>query len=191
MYDIFYKPGSGNDVGTMCSNLNVVNNVNARTTNVLDNFNYCKDYVNLETDAYITTAAMKYFNMESLNESAESFIPPNIIDESKQRKRIWLHKHMEIMLYKFVMTDQQQQHEDIRCTVAEANQPQRVSWFYCDVCGKPYRYLKAKDNHVRKTHPDYKEKPTTQEESKDKVDSKCTNKVENDDIFLHSVWVCF
>ncbi|KAK3751412.1 hypothetical protein QZH41_006654 [Actinostola sp. cb2023] len=79
LYDIFFKPGSGNDIGTMCSNMNLVNNVNARTTNVLDNLNHCKDFVNLETDAHITAATMKYFSMEYLDTLPQSFIPPTFL----------------------------------------------------------------------------------------------------------------
>ncbi|KAK3733825.1 hypothetical protein QZH41_009292 [Actinostola sp. cb2023] len=98
LYDIFYKPNSGNDVGTMCSNLNVINNVNARTTNVLDNFNQCKGYVNFETDAFITSAAIKYFGLDSLDAPADDVIPPDIISGSKESKRRWLHKHVETMV---------------------------------------------------------------------------------------------
>ena len=39
------------DVGTMCSNMNFTNQVNAKISTVLDNFNYCKNYVKLEMDA--------------------------------------------------------------------------------------------------------------------------------------------
>lgn len=45
----------------MCSNMNIVNNCNAKTPNALDHFNSCKDFVNLETDALITAATLKVF----------------------------------------------------------------------------------------------------------------------------------
>lgn len=155
MYDIFFRPNSGNDIGTMCSNMNVINNVNAKTTNVLDNLNYCKDYVNLETDAYIAAAVLKYFSMDSLTTPAESFIPPNILHtSSKEIKRKWLHRHMEKMLFKFVMTDQQKELDGMRNQLIEANRPKPVPKFSCFVCGKEYTYLKSRDNHMRKVHPD-------------------------------------
>ena len=50
LYDVFFKSSSSNDIGTMCANINVINNCNAKTPNVLDNFNQCKDFINLETD---------------------------------------------------------------------------------------------------------------------------------------------
>jgi hypothetical protein len=102
LYDIFFKPNSGNDVGTMCSNLNVINNSNARTTNAMDNFNHCKAYVNLETDAFITAAVMKHFGIESLETPAESFIPSNILSGTRQVKRFWFHQQIKEMLFRYL-----------------------------------------------------------------------------------------
>ena len=59
LYDIHHKGTSGNDIGIMFSNMNVISIVNAKTSNVLDNFNSCKEYVNMETDAFIVAAALK------------------------------------------------------------------------------------------------------------------------------------
>lgn len=90
----FFNPSSANDVGTMCSNMNVINQVNAKTSNVLDNFNHCKTYVKLETDAFITAATMKHFGMTNLEEPAGNYIPPSILDGSQSTPRIWLHKQV-------------------------------------------------------------------------------------------------
>lgn len=136
--------------------MNVINNVNAKTTNVLDNLNYCKDYVNLETDAYITAATLKYFGMESLDTPSESFIPPDILSSSsKEVKRKWLHRHMEKMLFKYVMNDQQKQLDEMREQLAEMNQPRPAQKHACPVCGKGYTYAKSLDNHVKKIRPSY------------------------------------
>ena len=62
----------------MVSNMNVISIVNAKTSNVLDNFNSCKEYVNMETHAFIEAAALKYFGMESLE-----VITPNVMRQSK------------------------------------------------------------------------------------------------------------
>ena len=62
MYDIFYTSSPG-DIGTMYSNMNIINCVNAKTSNVLDNLNSCKDYVNMETDAFITAAVLRHFSI--------------------------------------------------------------------------------------------------------------------------------
>ena len=40
----------------MCYNMYVINNVTAKTTNAMDNFNPCKEYVNIETDAFLVAA---------------------------------------------------------------------------------------------------------------------------------------
>ncbi|KAK2558804.1 hypothetical protein P5673_019019 [Acropora cervicornis] len=74
--------------------MNVISIVNAKTSNVLDNFNSCKEYVNKEIDAFIVAAALKYFGMESLETCAEEVIPQNMMRQSKQDRRIWLHGHV-------------------------------------------------------------------------------------------------
>lgn len=76
------------DPGTMCSKMNVTNNINAKTKNVLDNFNDCKDFVELETDAYIVAAAMKHFNMKSLEDQV---VPQLVHKGTKETRRVWIH----------------------------------------------------------------------------------------------------
>ena len=98
--------------------MNVINNCNAKTSNVLDNFNVCKDFINLETDALITAAAMSHFGMETLDDKAESFIPPDILKASREKRRVPV-VHI------------------------------------CRVCGKTYKYAKAKENHERRQHPEF------------------------------------
>lgn len=138
----------------MCANMNVINNCNAKTPNVLDNFNQCKDYVNLETDALITAAALTYFGMSRLDDKPDSVIPPDILKSSKEKKRIWLHGHIKNMLSKFVMSDQTSEHEQIREHVAESNRPKEPVLYPCRVCGKQYKYAKARQNHEMRVHPD-------------------------------------
>jgi hypothetical protein len=105
---------SGNDIGTMCANMNIINNSNAKTTNVLDNFNFCKDYTNIETDAFITAAALEHFGLESMDVKEYSFVPAEIIHGTKCERRVWLHQQMKEMLTKFVMSGQESQHQHIR-----------------------------------------------------------------------------
>lgn len=82
VYDIHYKETSGNNTGTIFLNMNVISIVNAKTSNVLGNFNTCKEYVNMET--FIVAAALKYFGMESMDTCAEEVIPHNMMRQSKQ-----------------------------------------------------------------------------------------------------------
>ena len=72
----------------MCANMNIINNCNAKTPNILDNFNYCKDYVNLETDALITAATLTYFGLDNLDAEARDFIPPEILTAPREKRRI-------------------------------------------------------------------------------------------------------
>lgn len=146
-----FKSTSINDVGSMCSNMNVTCNVNAKTTNVLDNFNYCKDFVNMETDAFIAAAALHYFNVESIDSSADEFIPPHIQSASLSEKRLWLHKHTKAILEKYVMNDLDEQHEILRKCVTAAND-RRKQELKCSICEKIYRYPKALSNHEMQKH---------------------------------------
>ena len=59
-----------------------MNQVNAKTSNALANFNHCKTYAKLETDAFIAAATMKHFGMTNLEEPLGNFIPPSILDGS-------------------------------------------------------------------------------------------------------------
>ena len=97
----FFKMSSAGDIGTMCSNMNIISCTNAKTTNVLDNLNSCKEFVTMETHAFVITAIMKYFGMDDINAPAQSFIPPDILDADIQQKRIWLNRHIKAMLEKF------------------------------------------------------------------------------------------
>ena len=154
MYDILFKTTSSADVGTMCSNMNAVNQVNAKTKNVLDNFNYCKSFVKLETAAFITAATMQYFNMVELTDKAETFVPPTVLSDDKCKRRLWLHQHVKKILQKFVMNEQELYYERVQTQVTEmnTNTGQDKQSYVCSVCGKLYRYKKAKINHEKKVH---------------------------------------
>ena len=65
---------SAGDIGTMCSNMNIISCTNAKTTNVLDKLNNCKEYVTMETDAFVVAAMMKYFGLNDINIPTESFV---------------------------------------------------------------------------------------------------------------------
>lgn len=50
----------------MVLNMNVISIVNVKISNVLDNFNFCKEYVNMEIYVFIEVVVFKYFGMELL-----------------------------------------------------------------------------------------------------------------------------
>ena len=154
MYDILFKTTSSADVGTMCSNMNAINQVNAKTKNVLDNFNYCKSFVKLETAAFITAATMQYFNLSELTDKEETFVPPAVLSDDKCKRRLWLHQHVKAILQKFVMNEQELYYERAQKQVTEmnANASEDQQSYECSVCGKLYKYKKAKINHEKKIH---------------------------------------
>lgn len=151
MYDILFNPSSSCHVGTMCSNMNAANQVNAKTKNVLDNFNYCKTYVKLENAAYICTATMQHFGMNSIDEKAETFIPPTVLNGDKADRRIWLHSQVKCILQKHVMNEQKDYYGMLQKNLTEANEP-KPEFYFCSIYGKKYKYAKAKVNHEAKVH---------------------------------------
>ena len=92
---------SAGDIG-MCSNVNIISCTNTKTTIVLENLNSYKEYVTMETAAFVVTAMMKYFGMDDINAfgmddinaPAQSFIPPDILNADSHQKRIWLNRHI-------------------------------------------------------------------------------------------------
>jgi serine palmitoyltransferase len=165
MYDILFKTTSSGDVGTMCSNMNAVNQVNAKTKNVLDNFNYCKSFVKLESAAFITAATMQHFNMMELTDKAETFVPPAVLSDDKWKRRLWLHQKVKAILQEYVMNEQEQYYERVQQLVSEMNTTA------CSVCGKQYKYKKAKINHEKKVHliEQIDEQPVASNDPKEKV----------------------
>ena len=59
---------------------------------------------------------------------------------------------MSNMLTKFVMT--KQNNEQIRQKMTEANRPRDPVVYYCRICGKQYKYAKARQNHENRMHPE-------------------------------------
>ena len=154
----------------MCSNMNATNQVNAKTKNVLDNFNYCKSYVKLENAAYICAATMKHFGMKSLDDKAENIIPPTVLNGDKAERRIWLHNQVKSILQRHVMNEQNEFYETLQEKMREENQP-KPQFYYCSTCGKKYKYEKAKTNHEVKVHSAtaaMSETPSTQQQSIEK-----------------------
>lgn len=170
-----FKSTSVNDVGSMCSNMNITSNVNAKTSNVLDNFNTCKDFVNMETDAFMVAAALQYFGIESIDSPAEEFIPPSIQRASLPEKRLWLHRHCKTILQNFVMNDLDEQHEDLRLGVDATNVANKPE-LECPICQKVYRYPKAFIKHKMQKHGI----ETAEQESSSPPDSHSSTDVSQD-----------
>ena len=140
------------DVGTMCSNINTNNNSNAKTTNVLDNLNYCKSFINLETDASIIACAMSHFGMQSLEDAPDEVIPPDVLScRYRERQSQWFHKQIKDMVANYVMNAESNFLSRIVETV-EAQEAKQNRALECRVCQKPYRYRKAMENHELKEH---------------------------------------
>ena len=88
---------------------------------MLDNFDYCRSFVKLETAAFITTATMQYFNMSELTDKEETFIPPAVLSDDKCKRRLWLHQHVKAILQEFAMNEQELYYERAQKQVTEMN----------------------------------------------------------------------
>ena len=165
----------------MCSNMNITNNINAKTKNVLDNFNYCKDFVEMETDAFIVVAAMNHFGMESFEGNV---VPAEIASSSSKAKRLWLHKEVKTMLETYVMTKQGVELEEMISAITEANSPPQQQVFCCRGCGKQYLYRKCRNSHEVRFHPELRE---NKEKEGDSATSPAKDETEVEDhIFNYS-----
>ncbi|PFX13265.1 hypothetical protein AWC38_SpisGene22668 [Stylophora pistillata] len=149
LYDILYKPSSATDQGTMCSNMNITNNVNAKTNNVLDNFNYCKEFVDIETEAYLVAATMTHFEMKSID---DTFVPDAIRSAPKKEQQHWFHGEVKSILEKHVMKRQSEDYDKMAKEVDNLNRPKQRPTFPCSECGIIYVYEKCWDNHLRDVH---------------------------------------
>lgn len=152
------------DVATMCSNMNVVNNCNAKTTNVLDNLNQCKYFINLETDASITAATLLHFGMKSVDDEEQEVIPPNVLASSNDNKRLWFHKQVKKIVSKHVMNSETEIYKTMTEAIRLENSTRGRDEYRCRICDKVYRYKKAMETHELKvhnyTHEEIREAPT-------------------------------
>ena len=88
------------DVGTMCSNMNFTNQVNAKISTVLDNFNYCKNYVKLEMDAGCCNRNNGAFWNDDLRGSCWSVHSCIHPARNKKYQTICLHEQVKAILKK-------------------------------------------------------------------------------------------
>lgn len=92
--------------------------------------------------------------MENIDVKAETFVPPEILSAPKEKRRKWLHAHINKMLTTFVLSEQSSEHEHIRNKVAESCMPKEPVVYNCSVCRKQYKYAKPKKNHEKRVHTD-------------------------------------
>lgn len=142
------------DWGTFASNAVVSGNTNA-LRDVLDHYNKVKEFFNIETDAFVIAATLKYFGMSSVEDTpSKNCLPFNIHNYNSRRKREWLSKHVDNMIEQYVM-DSVNPVSDLQRGQANQNQvnPQRQT-FPCSFagCSTIFIYKKCLENHERKVH---------------------------------------
>ncbi len=89
--------------------------------------------------------------------------------------------------FRFVLTDQQQQLEDIRNQLVVLAKKKVVTTVSCSVCGKMYKYQKAKDNHVKREHPNIQLSEELSLESEVEASTpEQSNKLKSDDLYNYA-----
>eukprot|EP00794_Sanderia_malayensis_P017142 gene17142-18864_t len=158
--------------------MNLVRNSNARG-NVLDKFNACKDYVNFETDALITTLAMTYFGIDDIDSPSENVIPPMILCASNERKQEWFIGHVKKLVQDFIIGKNMEHVADIQQSVTTADQERQTMSFACRFpgCTKQYRNKKVRASHEVKIH--------SFEVQENKEDKTC-GEMEQDDVLNYA-----
>lgn len=156
--------------------MNVINNSNARTTNVLDNLNQCKNFINMETNAIVTACAMTYFSMSSLNMAVDEVVPPNVLNGDDDSKRLWYHRHVKSMVSKYVMNTESEIFHNMVEGVRQQSPPKPRDIYNCRVCNKEYHYKKARENHEKKKHSYIHIDPPSTDLSQETEKSKSTDK---------------
>lgn len=92
--------------------------------------------------------------MLELTDKAETFVPPTVLSDDNCKRRLWLHQHVKKILQTFVMNEQELYYERVQKQITEmnTNTSQDKQCYVCSVCGKLYKYEKAKINHEKKVH---------------------------------------
>ena len=80
----FYSTESFTNKGTLCQHHNIINRRNISAAADKD-FNACDDFFKLVTRAHIIAAAMRYFEMTSVNE----FLKHYLLSESLMFESFW------------------------------------------------------------------------------------------------------
>ena len=95
------------------------------------------------------------------------------------------HRHAKMMLEKFVMTEQEKSHTEIRENVLREQQlsEARRHECVCPVCSKKYRYHKCLEKHVKQLHPNITLTPSPAETVKASVTPASTK---SDDRFKYA-----
>ncbi|XP_031174475.1 uncharacterized protein LOC116063697 [Sander lucioperca] len=115
-------------------------------------YNAYKEFVIKDTTALFLAAAMEHFGLQDLTEHPESFIPENIVDESPDVKRTWLHEATAKVTDQFVMLSDIP--ETARGVSKASATPIPKKQFPCRMegCMQIYIYLKARETHEKNKH---------------------------------------
>ena len=91
---ILRKDSSVIDTGTFTSNTVITGNSNATKDVESENYNKIREFFTTETDAFLVSAALNYFGMESVNDSPKrNVFSSNLHQGNMEGKRRWLCEH--------------------------------------------------------------------------------------------------
>lgn len=148
---ILRKESSVIDTGTFTSNAVITGNLNATKDVESENYNKIREFFTTETDAFLVSAAMNYFGMESVNDSPKrNVFSSNLNQGSMEEKRRWLCEHAATLFDQYVSD-----------SVTELGDAQQVSSDQCEQavlpcrfsrCTRVFKYAKCRINHEKSKH---------------------------------------
>ena len=142
------KKTSAADLGTYIANANTIKNLYAKR-DVLGNYNEVKNFFSLHLDAYITTATLEYFGVDSMD---QDFVPEGIKGAAPVVKASWLGTKVEDMVNQFIMVEQPAM--ETKEQVSPQPSSQNLQSLACPVCAKPYKYRACLRKHIKQHHGD-------------------------------------
>lgn len=148
---ILRKDSSVIDTGTFTANTVITGNLNATKDVESENYNKIREFFAAETDAFLVSATMNYFGMESVNDLPKrNVFSSNLHQGSMEEKRKWLCEHAANLFDQYVsdsVTELGDAHQVVSDQLEQEALPCRFS-----SCTRVFKYAKCRINHEKSKH---------------------------------------
>lgn len=140
IWKVLYSTASSKDTGTLYAARNAIN---AKNVSKDPSFNYyaSSELVDKFTKAYLVSAALSHFNMESIDSSPKQHEYEGVIGSDSEMKE-YLLRNAKKVVEEFTVLDFPQ----IPKTGYQSND------IVCDLCGRKYKQAKTLEKHMSQVH---------------------------------------
>lgn len=180
---ILRKDSSVIDTGTFTSNAVITGNLNATKDVESENYNKIREFFTTETDAFLVSAAMNYFGMESVNDSPKrNVFSSNLHQGGMEEKRRWLCEHAAKLFDQYV-SDSVTKLGDAQQVVSDQFEQEPLPCRFSS-CTRVFKYAKCRINHEKSKHdlvvndavqPPTRTQTTSQESDEILIDTQTTS----------------